>query len=132
MSEKTEQLLIEGFPEAGASKSGRIEALSRTMRKNMTPEERKLWTRFFRQMSIEAYRQKVVGNYIADFFVPPALIIELDGSQHYSEKGRQADSERDSELQSLGFTVLRYSNADVRRNFEGVCEDILTHMNIDL
>lgn len=132
MAEKNEQLYIEGFPETDTANAGRIEALSRTMRRNMTPEERKLWTRFFRQLSVPAVRQKVIGNYIADFFVPPALIIELDGSQHYSEKGRLADAERDAELKRLGFTVLRYSNADVRRNFEGVCEDIMTHMDIEL
>ena len=61
-----------------------------------------------------------------DFYCAEArLVIELDGSQHYEEEGRAADERRDAYLNALGLTVVRYSNRDIRRNFNGVCEDIM-------
>lgn len=51
-------------------------------------------------------------------------MIEIDGSQHYDEKGLAGDVERDERLRSLGLTVKRYSNADVNKRFESVCNDI--------
>ena len=71
------------------------------------------------------HRQKVFGNYIVDFYIADAnLVIELDGSQHYEENGKQADAQRDAYLASLGLTVLRYSNEDINLRFLSVCEDI--------
>lgn len=92
----------------------------------MTKEERHLWYDFLRQLPVTFNRQKVIGPYIADFYCGSAkLVIELDGSQHYEENGIASDAERDNYLASLGLRVLRYSNADVNHNFNGVCEDIL-------
>ena len=71
------------------------------------------------------HRQKVIKRYIVDFYIAEAkIVIELDGSQHYKEKGEQADKERDLALKELGFMVLRYSNLDIKRRFKTVCEDI--------
>ena len=92
----------------------------------MTPQERKLWYQFLRNLSITVNRQKVIGNYIVDFYCHAAgIVIELDGSQHYEAEGQEYDQKRDKYLQNLGFTVLRYSNRDMSQNFEGVCQDIL-------
>ena len=67
---------------------------------------------FLKSLPVTFHRQKVIGNYIVDFYVAGAkLVIELDGSQHYEEKGMQNDKLRDAYLNSLGLTVLRYSNA---------------------
>ena len=75
------------------------------------------------------HRQKVIGNYIVDFYIAEAKpVIELDGSQHYEESGKQSDSIRDACLNSLGLTVLRYSNADINQRFESVCQDILNRL----
>ena len=75
------------------------------------------------------HRQKVIGRYIVDFYIAEAkLVIELDGSQHYEQEGKQADIIRDRVLGNLGIKILRYSNADVNQRFEGVCEDILNHI----
>ncbi len=102
---------------------------AQALRKNMTKEERRLWYDFFKTCGIHANRQKTLGPYIVDFYIAKAkLVIELDGSQHYEESGRNADSERDAFLREQGLTVLRYSNADVNRNFSGVCEDIRRHI----
>ena len=101
----------------------------------MTKEERHLWYDFLKPLPIPVNRQKVIGYYIVDFYIAKAkLVIELDGSQHYEDAGQQKDFERDENLARLGLTVLRYSNLDVNRNFEGVCEDIIYHIpeEIDL
>ena len=102
---------------------------ARMLRKNMTKEEKHLWYDFLRFYPVKFLRQKILGKYIVDFYCAEAkLIVELDGSQHYEDKGVKADRERDSVLSSLGLTVLRYSNLDVNSNFAGVCEDILLHL----
>ena len=97
--------------------------------RNMTPQERKLWYHFLRDLPFTVKRQKIIGGYIADFYISKAkLVIELDGSQHYEEAGLEYDKERDTYMKSLGLKVLRYSNTDLSRNFESVCEDIRTHL----
>ena len=97
--------------------------------RNMTPQERKLWYHFLRDLPFTVKRQKIIGGYIADFYISKAnLVIELDGSQHYEEAGLEYDKERDAYMKSLGLTVLRYSNTDLSRNFEAVCDDIRTHL----
>ncbi|MBE6886870.1 MAG: endonuclease domain-containing protein [Ruminococcaceae bacterium] len=101
------------------------------LRKNMTFEERHLWYDFLRQLPVTINRQKVLGNYIADFYCASAkIIIELDGSQHYEEKAAEKDVVRDKYFHQLGITVLRYQNIDVNNNFEGVCNDIYRHIFI--
>ena len=95
----------------------------------MTKEERHLWYDFLKSLPITFNRQKVIGNYIVDFHCSSVkLVIELDGSQHYEEKGIFSDKVRDEFLNNLGLTVLRYSNLDVNRNFRSVCEDILNYI----
>ena len=62
-------------------------------------------------------------------FAKEKIVIELDGSQHFEDQGMLSDQKRDAFLQSLGITILRYSNLDVNQNFSAVCEDILYHIN---
>ena len=95
----------------------------------MTKEERHLWFDFLKQLPFTVHRQKVIGQYIVDFYIADAkMVIELDGSQHYEDVGKQQDYVRDAYLQSKGLTILRYSNAEVNRNFRGVCQDIWNHL----
>ena len=95
----------------------------------MTKEERRLWYTFLRDCSVRFRRQQIIGNYIVDFYChSKQIVIELDGSQHYEDRGQLADQERDAYLRGLGLTVLRYANSDINRNFRGVCEDILQHL----
>ena len=106
-------------------KNPKLTPNARSLRKNMTKEERHLWYDFLKTLPIMVHRQKVIGPYIVDFYIAEAkLVIELDGSQHYEEEGRHTDEFRDAYLQSRGMTVLRYSNTDVNRNFTAVCQDI--------
>ncbi len=97
----------------------------------MTKEERRLWYDFLKQVPITVNRQKVIGHYIVDFYCASAkLVIELDGSQHYETEGTAADQERDHALNQLGITVVRYSNRDINRNFDGVCADLLRRLEL--
>ena len=96
------------------------------LRREMTKEERRLRYDFLKQLPVTVNRQKVIGHYIVDFYCASRkLIIELDGSQHYENEGAASDRERDLALRKLGISVVRYSNDDVRRNFDGVCVDLL-------
>ena len=103
---------------------------AKTLRKNMTKEERHLWYEFLKSLPVTVNRQKVIGNYIVDFYIATyKIVIELDGSQHYEDKGVENDAKRDVFLNDLGIKVLRYSNLDVNKRFDIVCEDILNHIN---
>ena len=76
------------------------------------------------------YRQRVVGNFIVDFYCASfKLVIEVDGGQHCDEAVVKYDLERTKFLNSLGITVLRYTNLDVAENFEAVCVDIENFVN---
>ncbi len=95
----------------------------------MTKEERHLWYDFLKSLPVTVNRQKTLGNYILDFYIAKAKIaIELDGSQHYEQEGKGKDIERDQYLNSMGIQVLRYSNYEVNKNFEAVCQDIWNHI----
>ena len=98
---------------------------AKTLRKNQTKEERHLWYDFLRSYPVRFSRQKVLGAYIVDFYCAEAkLVLELDGSAHFSDEGRRYDQERTSFLKSYGLTVMRFSNDEIHRNFRGVCESI--------
>lgn len=96
--------------------------LARELRKNMTPWERKLWYDYLRSYSVRFQRQKAIGHYIADFYCAKAhLILELDGSGHYTEETLKKDAARTADLEAMGMHVLRLSNLDIDRQFAAVC-----------
>ena len=98
---------------------------ARELRREMTPQERKLWYLFLRKYPLKFYKQRIIASFIADFYCPKArLVIELDGSQHYQAPGMAYDSERTAALERYGLRVLRFSNADIDRQFPAVCEQI--------
>ena len=102
---------------------------SRELRKNMTNEEKHLWYDFLKDLDITVHRQKVIFNYIVDFYIPSCkIVIEIDGSQHYEEEKRKNDIERDFKLRSEGIKVLRYTNLQIKRDFKNVCRDILNNI----
>ncbi len=99
------------------------------LRRGMTKEERRLWYGFLKRLPVTVNRQKVIGRYIVDFYCASAkLAIELDGSQHFESDGAASDRERDRALDRLGIKVVRYSNDDVNRNYDGVCADLLRRL----
>ena len=103
----------------------RLTENAKRLRKNMTKEERHMWYDFLRTYPIRFLRQKVIDNFIVDFYCHSArLIIELDGSQHYEEKGLLKDKIRTEKIESRNLTVIRIPNNEVNKNFRGVCEYI--------
>ena len=91
----------------------------------MTKEERHLWYDFLRQYPIRFLRQKIIDNYIVDFYCHEArLIIELDGSQHYEKNGLLKDKIRTEKIETRNLTVIHIPNNEVNQNFDGVCEYI--------
>ena len=102
-----------------------LTAASQELRKNMTPQERRLWRDFLRKHPGKFRRQAVIGRFIVDFYSPGAkLVIELDGSQHYAPEGLERDRERTAFLSAYGLTVIRFSNREVDSDFRAVCEKI--------
>ena len=98
---------------------------ARKLRRDMTPHERKLWYMFLRKYPVKIYKQRIIGQYIVDFYCAAAkLVIELDGTQHYEESGQSHDAQRSAYLESLGLKVIRYSNRELDREFASVCEHI--------
>lgn len=95
---------------------------ARELRKNMTKEERHLWYDFLRNINPKFYRQRVIGNYVVDFYCAKAkLVIELDGSQHYENDAVEYDRERTAFLKQNGIKVVRIPNNEINDNFDGVC-----------
>ena len=98
---------------------------AKSLRKNMTKEERHLWYDFLRTYSLKFRRQAVINKYIADFYCPEAkLIIELDGSQHFEEKEIEYDEKRTAFLEKYGLKIIRIPNNMIKEQFDEVCEYI--------
>ena len=107
----------------------RLSGNAKRLKKDMTKEERHLWYDCLKKLPVTVHRQKVMGNYIVDFYIASAkVVIELDGSQHYEQTHHNKDVQRDNYLSNLGCKVLRYSNADVNHRFQSVCDDIYHHV----
>ncbi len=105
---------------------------ARKLRKSMTDAERKLWhyLRNKQLANLKFRRQHQVGPYFLDFYCPEKkIVVEVDGGQHYSPKGKYNDKIRENFLKKRGLRVLRYSNCDVLLDVEGVLEDIVNEAN---
>ena len=105
--------------------NGKNIPLAKTLRKNSTPEEKHLWYDFLSGYKVRFQRQKAIDNYIADFYCYKArLVIEIDGSQHYTVNGREKDEFRTEILEGYNLKVIRFTNIQINKNFDGVCRYI--------
>ena len=105
---------------------------ARTLRKNMTPEEKHLWYDFLKRLPVNVRRQHNIEDYIVDFYIAEKkIVIEVDGRQHLLPEHKEADEQRDAAMSSWGIVVLRYPNDSIRNNFNAVAEDILKHLGLD-
>ncbi len=93
---------------------------ARHLRREATPAERALWKHLSRsQQGAKFSRQMPIGPYFADFLCRDLkLVVELDGHSH--DVAPERDVERDQWMQSEGYTVLRFTNSQVRDIIEGV------------
>ena len=98
---------------------------SRELRTKATKQENRLWYDFLRHSKPRFTRQRIIGRYIVDFYChEAALVIELDGSQHYEPGAMEYDEARTAYLNALDIHVLRFTNTEIDTNFEGVCAAI--------
>ena len=95
---------------------------AKAMRREPTPFERKLWLglRARRFIGCKFRQQAVIGHYIADFAcrIPCMLVIEIDGDTHGISS--DYDRRRTKFIEGCGYRVLRFTNAEIGENFEGV------------
>lgn len=99
---------------------------AKNLRKNMTKEEKHLWYDFLKDYPVKFIRQKIIGNYITDFYCAKAkVVIEVDGSQHYNLDGyTKYDINREKNIEEYGIKIIRVLNTNINKNFDKVCEDI--------
>ncbi|MDO5377014.1 MAG: endonuclease domain-containing protein [Clostridia bacterium] len=95
------------------------------LRRDATRQENHLWYDFLCHHPVRFRRQKQFARYIVDFYCSSAkLVIEIDGSQHYTEDGLLSDESRTAYLESIGLSVLRFTNHEIDHCFESVCQQI--------
>ncbi len=99
------------------------------LRKELTPAERKLWSRIRNdQLGVNFRRQHAISNFIPDFAcIEKKLIIELDGSQHLEQE--EYDKERTKYLETQGYKVIRFWNNDVMNDIDSVINVICDTLN---
>jgi very-short-patch-repair endonuclease len=101
--------------------------IARTLRRNSTDAEQKLWRALREFKAARFRRQHPIGQYIADFACPARkLVIELDGGQHAAQADQ--DELRTTDLAKRGYRVIRFWNNDVLSNIDGVIETILAEL----
>ena len=104
-----------------------LKQFSQELRQGMTDAERLLWSKIRGKQlkGCQFYRQKTIGNYIADFYCAKAnIVIELDGGQHYGTEEKWKDMVRDDFMAGTGLRILRFSDREVFENLNGVLETI--------
>jgi len=104
-----------------------LKSKARDLRKNMTEPEKKLWFGYLKKAPAKFLRQKPIGNYIVDFYcASKKLVIEVDGDSHFlsSEVIKKDEVREEFLVQRHQLKILRFSNFEVMKNFEGVCEEI--------
>lgn len=98
---------------------------ARDLRKTMPLAERRLWFDGLRMLPQKFRRQRPIGTFIVDFYCAEArLVVELDGATHDSDAAQQYDADRTAYLRSTGMRVIRFANAEVMTNLEGVLAEI--------
>ena len=125
----------DGVTRAGAPNRKQLLALAKTLRKNATPYEKRLWAdlRRLKPQGFHFRRQVVIGKYIVDFACHQSkTIIELDGNQHAELDHATRDSQRDTRLKSEGYHVLRFWNSDLFENYDNVLDDIYHNAKVRL
>ena len=105
---------------------------ARENRKNPTPAEKKLWYEVLsnkRLGNLKFTRQKPLAEYIVDFYCAELMIaIEIDGDTHASQE--QYDKRRTEILNKYGVEVIRYTNAEVLNNLEGVYQHLCERISV--
>jgi very-short-patch-repair endonuclease len=106
-----------------------IKERARELRNNSTLSEVLLWNQLKgrKMYGYQFLRQKPIGNYITDFYCfKLKLIVEIDGSSH--DEKETYDSQRQTFLEKLGYTVLRFNDLDVKKDMQNVLRVIADYI----
>jgi very-short-patch-repair endonuclease len=111
----------------------KLKLLARKLRNNSTYAEVLLWNQLKNKKlnGYDFHRQKPILNYILDFFCHELyLAIEVDGITHDTENQQVKDKVRQSEIEALGITFLRFDDMDIKTQMDGVISEILNYVEI--
>ena len=103
-------------------------AIARRLRKNLTPQEAKLWMKLreLKPLGFHFRRQAPIRHVIVDFVsFRDSIVIEVDGGQHNIDDAARSDGVRDAFLKGEGFRVLRFWNHEVDRELDAVMDVIV-------
>ena len=91
---------------------------ARRLRRNPTDAETRLWAILRENFPEARFRRQVpIRHYVVDFASHRAkLIVEADGGQHCAER----DTPRTKEIESEGYSIIRFWNHDILGNSDGV------------
>ncbi|BDA69625.1 hypothetical protein CAL7716_037910 [Calothrix sp. PCC 7716] len=102
-----------------------LKQTARELRQNQTPAEKKLWNNYFKTFKYRVVRQRPIDYFIVDFYCAALkLVIEVDGESHFTNDSIAYDLERTQLLEGYGLKVIRFTNDEVMKTFEGVCARI--------
>jgi very-short-patch-repair endonuclease len=111
-----------------------ILARARELRRPMTPQEAKLWSRLRGKQlyGIKFRRQHPIFRFVLDFFCyQHQLVIEIDGGHHADPDQQNYDEARTEWLEEHGMRVIRFTNRDIDTNIEGVLQEIARQCGIE-
>ena len=98
---------------------------AKALRKNMAQAEKKLWNEYLINFKFRILRQRPIDNFIVDFYYAQLkLVIEVDGSSHFTPEGKDYDRARTEILEGYGLKVIRFTNYQVLNNLAGVSKKI--------
>ena len=100
---------------------------ARELRREMTPQEHKLWQRLRGKqlLGLRFRRQHPINRFILDFFCyEHKVAVEIDGDSHYQPDQQEYDQARTDWLVQHGIRVIRFTNRDLDANIEGVLGEI--------
>ena len=106
----------------------KLVSLAKELRNNMTLGEIALWREIKnKKLGVRFSRQVPIDQYIVDFYCKDLkLAIEVDGSIHFEEDQQMKDHIRQSLIESLGVSFIRFSDLDVKNNLSWVLNEIRT------
>jgi len=113
------------FKNLSLPQNEKLKDKSKELRKAGVLSEVLFWKRVNKKqlLGLDIDRQKIIGNYIVDFYVKQlGLVIEIDGSSHNDKY--EYDLKRIEYLESLGLNIVRIDDLDVKKNLESVVQYI--------
>lgn len=106
----------------------KLKEYAKTLRKAGNLAEVLFWKEVQRGkfLGLDFDRQKIIGNYIADFYCANAqVVIEIDGSSHNGKE--DYDLARDQYMEGLGLTIIRISDKRVKKEMKAVLQFLKHH-----